>query len=102
MPPFELKPPAGRYLSFREREQIGLLKARGAGVRQIAREVGRDPSTISRKLRRNATRSQTLDYRASVAQWKAELVARRPKAAKLVANPRGQVPGSGVAVRSPR
>lgn len=29
-----------------------------------------------------------LDYRASVAQWKAELVARRPKVAKLAANPR--------------
>ena len=27
-----------------------------------------------------------LDYRASVAQWKAELVARRPKTAKLAAN----------------
>jgi len=42
-----------------------------------------------RELRRNAaTRGGRLDYRASVAQWKAELVARRPKAAKLVANER--------------
>jgi hypothetical protein len=29
-----------------------------------------------------------LDYRASVAQWKAELLAKRPKTAKLVQNPR--------------
>ena len=29
-----------------------------------------------------------LEYRASIAQWKAELVARRPKTAKLVANER--------------
>jgi IS30 family transposase len=42
---------------------------------------------VSRELTRNAaTRSGKLDYRASVAQWKAELVARRPKPAKLVTN----------------
>jgi IS30 family transposase len=57
-------------------------------VRQIARTIGRDPSTISRELRRNAaTRSGQLEYRASVAQWKTELVAKRPKTAKMVANP---------------
>jgi IS30 family transposase len=88
MSPFDLKAFSGRYLSFREREEIAVLKAQGAGVRQIARELGRAPSTISRELRRNAaTRGGKLDYRASVAQWKAELVARRPKTAKLVANP---------------
>jgi IS30 family transposase len=85
MPTFMLAPVTGRYLSFPEREEIALLRARGAGVREIARQVGRDPSTISRELRRNAaTRGGTLDYRASVAQWKAELLARRPKTAKLV------------------
>lgn len=96
MPPFDLEPLSGRYLSFREREEIALLKAQGAGVRQIARSIGRDPSTISRELRRNvATRGGRSDYRASVAQWKAEMTARRPssaacrgKAAKLVSNPR--------------
>ena len=89
MTPFKAGPLSGRYLSFSEREEIALLKARGAGVREIARQLGRDPSTISRELRRNAaTRGGKLDYRASVAHWKAELVARRPKTAKLVANPR--------------
>jgi IS30 family transposase len=49
--------------------------------------LGRSPSTISRELRRNvATRGGQLDYRASVAQWKSELMARRPKTAKLAAN----------------
>jgi IS30 family transposase len=87
MPSFMLAPITGRYLSFPEREEIAMLKARGAGVREIARRLGRDPSTISRELRRNAaTRGGRLDYRASVAQWKAELLARRPKAAKLVEN----------------
>lgn len=80
---------SGRYLSFPEREEIALLKARGLGVRAIAREVKRDPSTISRELRRNAsTRTASLDYRASLAQWHAERRARRPKVAKLVVNER--------------
>jgi IS30 family transposase len=89
MPSFLLAPVTGRYLSFREREEIAMLNAQRAGVREIARRLGRDPATISRELRRNAaTRAGRLDYRASVAQWKAELLARRPKTAKLVANER--------------
>ena len=89
MSPFEFGRLSGRYLSFAEREEIAVLRAQGAGVREIARDVGRDPSTISRELRRNAaTRGGKLEYRAGVAQWKAELVARRPKTAKLVANDR--------------
>jgi IS30 family transposase len=51
--------------------------------------LGRSPSTISRELRRNAaTRCGRLEYRASVAQWKAERAARRPKTARLAANDR--------------
>jgi len=89
MPSIQLTAPTGRYLSFVEREEIALLKAQDMGVREIAERVGRHPSTISRELRRNAaTRSGSLDYRASIAQWKAELMARRPKMAKLVANAR--------------
>ncbi len=79
----------GRYLSFGEREEIALLRAQGMSVREIARRLGRAPSTISRKLRRNAaTRGGRLEYRASVAQWKAELMARRPRTAKLAADER--------------
>lgn len=90
MPPFDLKfQPSGRYLSFAEREEIALLKAQDKGVREIARTIGRDLGTVSRELRRNAaTRGGKLEYRASVAQWKADMAARRPKTAKLVANPR--------------
>jgi IS30 family transposase len=87
MPSIELTEPSTRYLSFAEREEIAVLREQGRGVRAIAREIGRDPSTVSRELRRNAaTRSGELKYRAGVAQWKAELATRRPKAAKLVAN----------------
>src|SRR3712207_2403434 len=82
------KPPSGRYLSFAEREEIALLRAQGCGVRETARRLGRDASTISRELRRNAaTRSGGLEYRATTAQWHAERAARRPKAAKLVTHP---------------
>lgn len=64
-------------------------RATGHGVRAIAGAIGRSPSTISRELRRNAaTRGGKLEYRASVAHWKAELFARRPKTAKLAANDR--------------
>jgi len=87
MPTFMLAPLSGRYLCFEEREEIALLRARSAGVREIARRLGRCPSTICRELRRNAaTRGGKLEYRASMAQWKAELMARRPKTAKLAAN----------------
>jgi IS30 family transposase len=90
-----------------------LMRAQGQGVRSIARQLNRSPSTISRELCRNAaTRCGKLEYRASVAQWKSELVALRPKTAKLVANERlrdyvqerlsGQVcHPDGTAVRGP-
>jgi IS30 family transposase len=91
MPPLSLAEPTGRYLSFSEREEIALLKAQGQGVRAIARELRRDPGTISREVRRNAaTRGGKPDYRASVAQWKAQTAAQRPKPAKLASNPRLQ------------
>ena len=91
MSPFSSKPPSGRYLSFAEREEIALLRIQKCGVREIGRRLGRSPSTISRELRRNvATRSGALNYRATVAQWKAERLAKRPKMAKLAQNKRLQ------------
>ena len=53
-------------------------------MQEVARQLGRAASTISRELRRNAaTRSGGLEYRATTAQWHAERAARRPKQAKL-------------------
>ncbi|MGH9251566.1 MAG: IS30 family transposase [Acidimicrobiales bacterium] len=87
MPPISLARPSGRYLSFSEREEIAVLHAQRAGVRGIARRIGRSPSTVSRELRRNAsTRSHAVTYRASTAQWHAERRASRPKVSKLAAN----------------
>ena len=87
MPSITMAPLSGRYLSFAEREEIALARARGCGVREIARQLRRSSSTVSRELRRNAaTRSGRLEYRATTAQWHADRRARRPKPAKLVSN----------------
>ena len=87
MPPITLAPMSGRYLSFTDREEIAVLHAQQLGVRAIARRVGRAPSTISRELRRNAsTRSHSVTYRATTAQWHAERRASRPKVSKLAAD----------------
>ena len=89
MPSLTLAPVSGRYLSFAEREEIAVLRAQRLGVREIARRLGRAPSTISRELRRNAsTRSNELAYRATTAQWHAERRASRPKVSKLAADDR--------------
>jgi len=88
MSPINQAPLSGRYLSFVEREEIAMLRARRCGVREIARLVGRSPSTISRELRRNAaTRSGSFEYRATTAQWHADRRAKRPKTAKLAGKP---------------
>jgi len=91
MPPSHLAPSAprgsARYLSFPERVELALLQAQGVGVRAIARQLARAPSTISRELRRNAsTRSGGFVYRATTAQWHADRAATRPKAARLATN----------------
>jgi transposase-like protein len=87
MPLVSQAPLSGRYLSFAERDEIALLRAQKRRVREIARRLGRSPSTISRQLRRNAaTRGGGLEYRASTAQWHADRRVQRPKAAKLAVN----------------
>jgi len=87
MPFLTLAPVSGRYLSFAEREEIAVLLAGGTGVREIARQLGRAPSTVSRELQRNAAiGTGRLEYRASTAQTHADRRARRPKPAKLAVN----------------
>jgi IS30 family transposase len=87
VPSVTLAPASGRYLSFGEREEIAILRAGGCGMREIARQLRRSPSTISRELRRNAaTRSGGFEYRATIAQWHADMRARRPTPAKLAVN----------------
>jgi IS30 family transposase len=73
----------GRCLSFAEREEIALARARGETIRAIARRLGRSPSTISRELKRNA---DCRGYRATTAHALAYERASRPKPAKLATN----------------
>lgn len=79
--------PKGRRLVFADREEIAVLRAGGAGVRSIARELGWSASTISRELTRSpADRHRARGYRASVAQAHADRQGRRPKPAVLATN----------------
>ena len=77
---------SGRFLSVEERIVIADLWREGRSVRSIAAEVGRDPSTISREVRRNA-HPQTGDYRPHAAQSRADGRRPRPKKGKLAKNP---------------
>ena len=74
-----------RSLSMAEREEISRGVAAGEPCRQIAARLGRAPSTVSRELVRNGGRGC---YRAQVADAAAFRRAQRPKAAKLVTQPR--------------
>lgn len=78
-------PASGRYLSLAEREEVAIWHAQGISKAEIARRLGRHPSTIGRELGRNSTAS---GYRASSAQRVAEQRAKRPKTAKLAGTPR--------------
>ena len=112
-----LDEPAGRYLSLAEREDIAEGWAAGLSKAEIARNLGRHPTTIGRELTRNRTLRhprqpplpdgarrrpgpvpgtdrgrarpphERLRYRPSTAQAKAEARARRPKPRKLGACP---------------
>jgi len=77
------EPSGGRYLRFEEREEIMRLEASGMGVREIAREIDRHPSTVSRELRRAVG---VRGYRASMAQTHADRGRRGPRNAKLATN----------------
>lgn len=81
MTPIELCDPSGRYLSTTEREEIAALNGH-VSVREIARRLGRWPSTITRELKRNGPSGHG-PYRAGLAQAHAERRLRRPKVSKL-------------------
>lgn len=77
---------SSRFLSQDERLVIADRHRAGVGVRATARELGRDPGTISRELRRNSHPGSG-DYRPYAAQIRAEARRTRPKTSKIAANP---------------
>jgi len=82
-PTTTIEPLGQRYLRFEEREEIMRLQASGLGVRAIAREIERHPSTVSRELKRAVG---VRGYRASMAQTHADRGRRGPRNAKLATN----------------
>jgi IS30 family transposase len=74
-----------RYLSELERIRIADLLAQGMNASQIAHELGRAVSTVSRELRRNA--HATSSYRPFHAHALAAGRQHRPKALKVVTHP---------------
>lgn len=74
-----------RSLSFEERIEIQALRRAGMGVRAIARELGRSPSTISRELVGKSNSRRYVATRAQAITWER---ARRPRPSKLATNPR--------------
>jgi IS30 family transposase len=71
-------------LSLAEREEISRGLAAGEPVREIARRLGRAPSTVCREVAANGGRGR---YRACAADRRAVQLMRRPKPAKLARCP---------------
>jgi IS30 family transposase len=74
-----------RFISDDERITIADLRRAGHGVREIACQMGRSPSTISRELQRNAHPTNH-HYHPHAAQRRAEIRRRRPTGGKIAAN----------------
>lgn len=72
-------------LGQNEREEISRGLRAGLSLRQIARELNRSPSTISREVKRHGGRQK---YRATTADNRAWRQARRPKRSRLACNER--------------
>jgi transposase, IS30 family len=77
---------SSRYLSEDERVRIADLDRAGRGVREIAAEIGRSVSTISRELRRNRDPGSG-QYRPFTAQRLAVERRPRPGRGKLIRDP---------------
>lgn len=89
LPPGRLAESArsGRYLSLLERQRIATLSERGIGVREIARRLGRAPSTISRELRRHLRAHDRGVYDGDLAHARARERSRRPRRPLLAREP---------------
>jgi IS30 family transposase len=78
---------SSRFLSLLERQRIATLRGRGLAVREIARRLGRSPSTVSRELRRNLRPHDRGIYDGDLAHARARGRARRPRRPLLAREP---------------
>jgi transposase, IS30 family len=76
---------SARFLSQDERIEVADLRHAGLSIRQIAGQLGRAPSTISRELRRNATGSGS--YRPFEAHRRATARRARPHRRRIETRP---------------
>jgi len=96
MPPLSLvESPKTRALGIAEREQICVGINQNLSIRDIAAQIGRAPSTVSRELERNKGRPSNgtgntgrWGYSPHLAQKRADHRAARPKPALLATNQR--------------
>ena len=56
------------HLNINERTVISLLASSDVSIREIAKQLGRSPSTISRELKRNQTNERASRYIPSKAR----------------------------------
>ena len=76
------------HLSIEEREDVMLLGRQHKGVREIARAIGRDKSTVSGELARNSSATDAAPYhRASTARRKCERRRGRCRRQSLMGDP---------------
>jgi IS30 family transposase len=80
-----LTPASGYRLSVEERQRIWEGLREGRSLRAIAKELGRQPSTVMREVKANGGKD---GYRPHRAHQRAYHMARRPKPRKLEANPK--------------
>jgi transposase, IS30 family len=76
-----------RYLSLIERQRIATLRYQGLSMREIARRLGRSPSTISRELRRNTAEHDTGGYDGDLAHSRARERLQRPRGVRVATEP---------------
>jgi len=74
-----------RHLSAEERETVSLGLAQGHSLRELARRLGRSPSTVSREVARNVTRGRP--YRACTAHTIASGRACQPQRRRKLVDP---------------
>jgi IS30 family transposase len=67
------------HFTLMEREKLYLLYKENQSVREIARQIGRSPSSISRELKRNCVQGQYQAWNATVAYLKRRKACKKPE-----------------------